>query len=241
MPNRGRRPLVVIATMLAVLLVVTACGRAGEARTLHRSVEQGTATAVDVELDMGVGSLRLARGGERLLDVTVETTIGNWEPEIVYSVAGQHGELTVRQPSNTTRRIRFGKPRYAWDVRLGEQATLNLDVQLGAGRSELVLAGLDVSGLNVETGAGETTIDLRGDWTRAFDSTIKVGAGRVIVILPAGTGVAVTSETGFGTVETDGLTRRDGALVNAVYGTTAVTLRVAVEAGAGTVELRVRE
>jgi predicted membrane protein len=145
----------------------------------------------------------------------------------------------VRQPDNVDAGFAFGRPRYRWDVRLGEMAALDLDVQLGAGRNTLTLTGLDITHLNVETGAGRSTIDLRGDWSRSFDAQIHTGAGKVVVILPAETGVRVEAAAGIGRVTTEGLTRQDGSWVNDAFGATDVTLNLVVEAGSGEIELRV--
>jgi hypothetical protein len=241
MLNRVGRKITVVSGALALLLLVTACGTVGEARTLNRSVEQGTARRVAVSLEMGAGSLKLTRGGERLLDLDVETNVDGWEPQILYSAAGEQGELALCQPADSDPGFGLRRPRYNWDVRLGEQVVMDLDVQLGAGRSDLVLAGLDLSALNVETGAGESTIDLRGDWSRSFDASVSTGAGKVVIILPATTGVSIDSSMGLGMLDVDGLTRRDGVWVNDVYGTSDVTLNLIVAAGAGKIELRVAE
>jgi hypothetical protein len=64
--------------------------------------------------------------------------------------------------------------RNEWDVRLNDTMPLDLSVQMGGGVSDL--DSLTLTGLDLEVGAGATTVDLTGDWERDLSAVVRGGA-----------------------------------------------------------------
>jgi hypothetical protein len=102
----------------------------------------------------------------------------------------------------------------------------------------LDLDGLDLTGLNLDVGAGSTRVDLSGDWRRDLSAVVRGGAGEVTMLLPGQMGVRVNAGTRLGRVNAEGL-RKDGeAYVNGAYGDSDNTLEVDITGGVGQINLQ---
>jgi hypothetical protein len=235
---KTNRFLIALALLGALLLAgCSSAARVGALQTESQSVELGDAGPVRVEIDLGAGELNLAGGAADLLEADFTYNVARLKPEVAYT----DGTLVVRQPDTR------GLPalqdisdfRNEWALRLSDGVPMDLSVNMGAGTSELQLAGLSLTRLDVSLGAGESLIDLSGDWAQDLDVTIQGGAGDLRVRLPGEVGARVQVETGVGAVEAPGLSQAGDVYTNAAYGVSAVTLHVNIEAGIGRINLEV--
>src|SRR5215213_4990702 len=110
---------------------------------------------------------------------------------------------------------------------------------MGAGESDLDLDSLTLMGLDLQMGAGKTTVDLTGDYDRDFDASIEGGVGEATVLVPSEVGVRVRAEGGLGKINAEGFQREGEAYVNDAYGDSDVTLDVNVRGGVGRINLEV--
>ena len=169
-----------------------------------------------------------------------------WRPEVNYQLDGQTGALDVQQPGD------FGDLDFndvddigqndgnRWDVQLAPDVPLDLEVDLDTGSSELNLGGLDVRTLDVETNAGEITIDLTGgDWKQNLDAAIDSEAGTITLIVPADASVRIDADTMLGDVDADGFERDGDAYITTAYDDTAPTLRFDINTTVGEINLEV--
>lgn len=211
--------------------------RVGDLRTESQSVELGDASEVRAEIELGAGDLEIFGGAGKLLEAEFTYNVDELTPQVSFS----NGTLVVRQPDREGLPVFQGisEFRNSWKLGLSNEVPLDLRVDVGAGISDLRLAGLSLTSLDLNLGAGETTVDLRGDWSRDLDVKIEAGAGEVRVRLPKDVGVRVDVATGLGTVETAGLTKDGSIYTNAAYGEPGATLRVSLEAGLGRIVLDV--
>ena len=115
---------------------------------------------------------------------------------------------------------------------------LDLNVNLGAGESDLDLRGLRLERVEIDMGVGEMTLDLQGFHERSFDVKVDGGVGSGTLRLPSEVGVRVRIDGGLGSVNAHGLTKTGGAYVNDAYGKSAVTIEVDINAGIGSLDLR---
>jgi hypothetical protein len=231
-----------IALMLLGALLLAGCGtraRVGALRTESQSVELGDAKSVRVEIVLGAGDLQVTGGAEKLLEADFTYNVAKLEPEVEYT----DGTLVVRQPDVEGLPVLGGITDYRneWDLRLSNEVPMDLSVNMGAGTSDLQLAGLSLTGLDVSLGAGAYTVDLSGDWARDLDVTIDAGAADISVRLPRDVGARVKVESGPHTIETTGLAQDGDIFTNAAYGVSEVTLQVEMEAGIGQINLIVAE
>ena len=213
--------------------------RVGALRSESQSVELGDAKSVRVKIDMGAGDLQVTGGAGKLLEADFSYNVAAIKPDVRY--AG--GTLVVRQPEvNGLPGLRnIESFRNEWNLRLNDEAPMDLSVDLGAGAGDLRLAGLSLTGLDIGLGAGEYTIDLSGDWARDLDITIDSGAADISLRLPRDVGARVEVAEGPHMIDATGLTNDGGVYTNAAYGVSDVTLDVHMEAGIGRINLEVED
>jgi hypothetical protein len=231
-----------IALVLLAALLLAACtqrARVGELQTESQSVDLGDARSVRVEITIGAGNLELTGGAEKLLEADFTYNVARLKPEVEYT----NDTLVIRHPEVRGLPALQGITDYRneWNLRLNDDLPMDLSVDMGAGSSDLQLAGLPLTGLDVSLGAGESTIDLSGDWARDLDVTIDAGAADITVRLPSEVGARVAVEAGPTTIEATGLTKDGNIYTNAAYGVSEVTLQVNLEAGIGRINLEVDE
>jgi len=210
----------------------------GRTESLRQQVGLAGAESVSVSVIIGVGKLRLAGGGDSLLDAKFEYNIPDWKPVVSYNVEDGRGRLVVEQPSRVVGATWPGNVRYNWDLRLNPEVPLDLEVDMGVGKSEVSLAGLNLNRLSIAAGVGEGMVDLSGIRPSDLDATIKAGVGKLTLVLPADVGVRVEARAGLGRVNATGLKVEDDAWVNEAWGKTGTSVRVEVEGGIGEVEMR---
>ncbi len=149
-----------IALVLAAALMLASCSSnltVGTLRTESQSVELGDAKSVRVEINIGAGDLQLSGGAEKLMEADFTYNVARLKPEVGYT----DGSLVVKQPESNGFPSLLGISdfRNEWGVRLFDGVPMDLTVKVGGGTSDLKLAGLSLTGLNVNLGAGIYTVD----------------------------------------------------------------------------------
>jgi hypothetical protein len=256
---------VFIALFLAVtLLLATGCNlqsvEVGPVQTKTEQVENGGADSVDAEITIGAGRLKIDGGAEDLLDATFTYNVGEWEPEIEYTVTNGTGYLKVKQPETDDKiPLAIGDVEYRWDLLLNDNTPLDLRVVMGAGEGDLELgslqlnnlefqggagdASIDLSGSNLPTldvrlGAGNVSLDLTGNWQQDLSGTIKGGVGSTTLLLPNSVGVRVEMRGGLGSVKATDFNQNGEVYTNGAYGQSETTLDLEIETGIGEVTLQ---
>ena len=231
--------------LLVLALVLAGCyvpsPKRGQTESLQQTFGLAGAESVSVSITLGVGKLRLAGGADSLLDARFEYNIPDWKPTVTYDVADGRGRLVVEQPSRVVGATWPGNVRYDWDLKLNPGVPLELEVNMGVGKSEVDLRGLDVRRFSLAAGVGEGRIDLSGPRTSDLDASIKAGVGKLTLILPADIGVRVKAQGGLGHVNAQGLAAQDDAWVNKSWGRTGTSLRIEVQGGIGEVDMRLTD
>lgn len=231
-----------IAPMLLATLLLAGCApraRVGALQSESQSVELGDAESVRVEIVMGAGDLRVTGDADKLLEADFTYNVAMLKPEVKFT----NGKLVVQQPDAK------GLPalqditdfRNEWGLRLYDEVPMDLTVDMGGGASDLQLAGLSLTRLDVILGAGISTVDLSGSWARDLDVTIDTGAADITVRLPRDVGARVEVEAGPTTIKASGLRRDGNVFTNDAYGGSEVTLQVNIEAGIGQIKLEIEE
>jgi hypothetical protein len=234
--------LLINVVLLAALLLASCSSddvRVGELRTESKSVELGDARSVRVKMVLGAGDLVATGGAKKLLEADFTYNVAKLKPEVEFI----DGTLIVQHPDvrgyRTLQDIRDF--RNEWDLRLNNDLPMNLSLEMGAGTSDLQLAGLSLTGLDVKLGAGKSTVDLTGNWVRDLDVTFDSGAANITVRLPGDVGVRVEVEAGLSTINAPSLTKAGNVFTNAAYGVSDVTLHINIVAGIGQITLEVEE
>ncbi len=232
---------------LAVLLVVAtvflgSCGaqgqQVGEMQHESQAVDLENAHSVRAQLMMGAGELKVSGAADALMEADFSFNVADWKPEVSYDVSGEKGELTVEQGNGEGVRL-GGDARNEWDLRFNDDVPIDLVVKMGAGESDLDLDSLTLTGLDLEMGAGETMVNLSGDYGQNLDASIEGGVGEATILLPNEVGVRVRAKGGLSKINAEGLQREGEAYVNDAYGESDVTLEVDVQSGIGEINLEV--
>lgn len=239
-PNRGRTLSVGVAVCAVLILWLASCNIStgppvGELRTTSQSIPLGQQKSVDVNIKMGAGELRVAGGTSDLMSADFTYNVDASKPEVRYDANGDHGQLTIEQPSGVHNYR--GRTRYDWDIQLNNRVPLEMHINLGAGKSNLNFAGLNLSRFTLNVGAGEADIDLDGAWQHDLTASIHGGVGKVTLHLPSDVGVRATVHGGIGAIHANGFSRSGDTYTNSAYGKSKVTLGIVVEGGVGEVNL----
>jgi hypothetical protein len=227
--------LIALLLFTGLLSGCSSGAKVGTLQTESQAVELGGAQSVDVNINMGAGNLTLTGGAEKLLEADFTYNVAKLKPDVKYA----NGALFVQQPGVEGLPVLQGITgfRNEWGLRLNNDMPMNLRVNIGAGNSDLQLAGLSLTGLDLILGAGKSTVDLNDDWVRDLDVTIDAGATDLSVRLPKDVGVRVQVDRGPAVIEASGLAQEGDIYTNAAYGVSKVTLQVNIKAGIGRMNL----
>ncbi len=231
-----KRNIALAAAGFVLAAAAIACEPTGETREETRTIDAGGAKTAQVDLRMGAGTLRIEGGSASLMEASFRFNRRRLQPTIDYGVSGERGFLRIEQRRSTG--ISFGHTENDWNVRLGA-VPMDIRMRLGAGESRLDLRRLDVSSVRIDMGVGDVKMDLSGPRTRNLDVSIHGGVGSADILLPADIGVRARVDGGIGSVTAHGLSKRGNVYTNDAFGRSPVTLELEVDAGIGSLDLRV--
>jgi hypothetical protein len=253
-----------IFSLLAILLILLAavgCRRGseiGEIQTQTETVELGDAKSVRVEIDLAAGELNVAGGAAELLEAGFTYNVAEMDPEVTHS----GDELTVTHPEVTIVDSLSDRDDYRneWDLRFNDDIPMEMNINVGAGHTDLTLGSLSLTSLDMKAGAGDVAVDLTGapsltqldvemgagglvmdvsgNWTDDLNASITAGVSEMTLLLPGSVGVRVDVTEGVGKVNTTNLNKDGDAYVNDAYGESDVTLRFDIKAGIGAINLQ---
>lgn len=210
----------------------------GDMVTDTHSFELGEVRSLDLDLDVNIGSLRVAGGADALADAEFRYNIPDWKPRIDYRESGGRASLTIKQPDHQERAIP-NKAQNNWEIDVNNGVPVSLRLDVGIGESVLVLGGTSLTSLDIDQGIGEMTLDLTGEWSNDLDVNIDGGIGSATIRVPEGIGVRVKADAGVGGISALGFRKHRDAYVNAAYGETDVTIEIDVDAGIGSITIQV--
>src|SRR4051812_27443929 len=190
-----------IVMMAATAVLAGACGMqpggaqqdVGKMQEESKYVDLKNADSVRAQLKMGAGEVHLSGGADQLMDGDFSYNVSEWKPKVSYDVSDKKGELLVKQGSANGGSL-DGKARNEWDITMNDEVPTDLVVQMGAGKSDLDLDSLTLTGLDLKIGAGKSTVDLTGDYAHSFDASLEGGVGQATVMLPSEVGVKAKAE-----------------------------------------------
>lgn len=231
------RPLVLMPFCF-LLTLLTACDvqnvKTGPLQEEPVSIPLGNNSRANVALKMGAGEVQLSGGAQQLLQGEMTYNVPAWKPRVHTSSVGDQTSITIEQPASVGG---FGNVRYLWDLRLNDNALLDLKVDCGAGKTNLHLGDLTLRTLTVHMGAGEVDVDLHGTPKRDYDVDIAGGVGKAIVYLPTGVGIHAEAHGGIGSINVTGLEKHGNYYENNLYDNAKVNVRLNVRGGIGEIQL----
>ena len=221
----------------AAALFWPGCEDISDLRTETRTVEPGGAQAVEVNIKMGAGELRVSGGAQALMEAEFTHTSRRRPPDVDYRVSGAKGFLSVRQTRGRGAFL-IGSSKNEWDIQLNSHIPADLKIDLGAGESRLDLSDTDLRSLTIDMGVGEMRLDLRGNRDRDLEVDIDGGIGSGTIYLPREVGVRVRVDGGIGSIDADDFSKSGHVYTNDAYGKAPVTIDIRIDAGIGSIDLR---
>lgn len=241
-----RQKMILIPSLLALsLILVPACvidggSGGGPLQVKTENVPLEEAREAEIALDISAGEI-LLRGADSadLLAGTFRYNRPRLEPEVnVVRGLSDRARVSVRHRRHGG--TVFGSIRNTWDLTLSNRVPIDLDLDCGAGRTELDLRGLDLKSLAIDMGVGELSADLTGGRDRDLEVTVDGGVGEATFVLPTSIGVRVEVDGGLGSVSAPGFAKSGHVYTNETWGRSSVAIRVSVDAGIGSVNLKLR-
>ncbi len=214
---------------LALSLLAIGAGvvdaRGQEWRTVAMSRQVEDERSLDVEVRYGAGRfiLALAEAGT-LYRMQIRYDEDAFEP-----VAEYRGSTLVLGTATVGRRIRLGQDEAGGEMELGltHEIPVDLTLELGAVKAEIDLGGLRLTGLDIETGASQTRLEVSEPNEEAMtEASFEVGAAEFTARRLGNLNAArIEVDAGVGDIELDftGEWQRD-ARVTVDMGLGALTL-----------------
>jgi hypothetical protein len=210
----------------------TVTGEPGAPAEIAELALEGAASARLV-LNHGAGTLRIASGARDGL-LYRGSFAGGVRQEVVRGAAGL--DVTLRPARDDDWWLR--RVPITWELQLGDEVPIDLEVRTGAARLELDLTGAPVRSLVVKTGASEVSLVLpdHGRTTTA----ISAGAADVRVTVPAGVAAAVRNRSalaGF-SVDENRFPRADGGFRSPGYDDAEDRAEIEIDGGIASFTIR---
>ncbi len=230
--------LIFIIMCVAILGAATACVPIGDMQEETRSFPSDNVDSASIKLDVGAGELVVQGGTDELFEGLFSYNVDKWKPKLEYEA--RDGKAVVKVSQETAKGIPVGNSRNRWDISLNETIPLDIDVDFGAGEGDLDLKGLIIRSLDIDMGVGDLTVDLSGNHEQDFDVKIDGGVGSIKVYIPQEVGVRVYVDKGIGSVNIRGLKKQGDVYTNEAYQASDVTIDIDIEAGIGSIDLRLK-
>jgi hypothetical protein len=229
---------VLVAGLVGSLLLFLGCDlehvETGPLVTEPVNIDSGGADRANIELNMGAGQLKVSGGGDKLLSGSLDYNVPGWKPIITSNVNGVHATVTIRQPDQHGG---LGDAKNNWDLQVSNKTLLDLNVNCGAGQSQLDLGNVMLRALQVHYGAGQLDLDLTGKPTHDYEVNIEGGVGQANVHLPQDVGIWASAHGGIGSIKVTGLQKDGDHWENDLYNKAKVNVRIQVSGGIGEIRL----
>jgi hypothetical protein len=226
--------------MLVLLLVVVFAVLGGHGRVkileTSQSIDLQNAKTVITNVTLPSGNLDLAGGAPRLLDANFKYRERDGRPAATYTVTHDEGILDIAQENSS--HVHLASSGNDWRLRLADAVSLELNVDLGAGKANLDLRGLSVDNADLKLGVGSLDLDLTGARKTDMHVDIHGGIGSAVIHLPRDIGVRVHASDGIGGVSDSGLHQDHDDYTNDALGKSPATIYVTVEGGIGHITLK---
>lgn len=163
------------ALALGALLVLAGGLQAQTWREVTTSRRATGSDPVRVQVDYGAGTFRVAAGSPELLyRMRLRYDEDQFEPKA--ELRGNRLELGLESVGRSARRARI-RSGGEMELTLGRAVPMDLHLALGAVKAELDLGGLSLTGLELSTGASQSTLDVSESNPARLDrAVLEVGA-----------------------------------------------------------------
>lgn len=201
------------------------------------------ASSGEIRIMLGAGKLTL-RGGARdslLIDATVFSERSTMQP--VYTAHLNNSVMSVAMTATGHRKkegIIAGPPEGwagTWDVRISDTVPVAVIADIGAGDCTIELGTTNLTALTVNTGLGDTRVDLTGYHGGRFDGLIHNGIGDLTILVPKESNTRILMHHGVGDITTRGIVQTDEHYTTAGFNPARPVNELVVSQGVGSIQL----
>ena len=235
----GKRRLLVYGAGVAAAVILSLTGGgivAKPASTVQVAQELQGARSADVHVVASLAELQLS--GSSQAQLLASGTLGQHSGEQVvvdYVLRGDHGQFSAVSQGLRSTFMGFRRA-VPWDLTLTGRVPISLSVETGVGDSNLDLRQLQLEQLVVNAGVGSTTLHLPQG--AGYAGSIDGGIGTVEVRVPRSVDVRIEVDTGIGSVNVANHFARNGNVYTSPgYATSAQRVDLSIDAGIGTVRI----
>jgi Cell wall-active antibiotics response LiaF, C-terminal len=238
------RPLLIAAAILIALgagLWFSGNWPSMGAQLIHESVSQplGAAARADVQIEMGIGHLRI--GALDQASNLVAGAIAYSDRNRVVRDFAVHDDTATfmlrEQDSQANSLIKHSDDAAVWDLRLNPATPMRLTLVSDVGNSAIDLAQLHVTDLDLKTSVGNIT--LTAPRQGHVQAQIRGGVGNTTISIPAGVAVRLALSTRLGSIDVPDSYRRAGnSYVSPDFDTAANRVDLTVSSRAGDITIK---
>ncbi len=223
---------------------------------VNLNIEENNIELHEITMNMAAGELNINTGTDRLLTSTFNYPIESWKPQINYERDG--GVITTTVKQNIKWNVEDVDGNNEWNLYLDPKVPLIMELELGAGESDIDLSGASIKTFKIETGAGESNIDLSNTNVAEIDlktgigeikldltgkrtvnnrTVINGGIGQLTIYVPQEIGVRARISGILGEVNHN-IRKEGGYYVNESYGQSTIKMELIISAGIGEVTIK---
>jgi hypothetical protein len=151
-----------------------------DTRTTIDEAYPASGTGTKLVLKMGGGSLKIGEGSSKLVEGEVLTNVPSWEPNITRN---DDKVVLSQSSSDNTLSIPSGKLKNDWNLKLGTEKPMALEIQAGAYNSNIMFGKVPLTDLSIDDGASQTKVTFDQPNTQTMDNfTYHTGASQVELV-----------------------------------------------------------
>ena len=200
----------------------------------------GDLRSVNVDIAFGAGRLSvgsLPAGSPNAVEASFETP--GRGATAVLKRSGDSGDLRITMEGRSWFPWLDDSSRADWEISLSQGPELSIGLAGGAAEITLDLHDLQVSDLDVDTGAADVNITMPADAGRV-EARIDAGASDLNVIIPEGVAARITKSSGLSSfdIDTARFPESDGVYVSPDFQTAENRLTIVFRVGASSVTVR---
>jgi uncharacterized membrane protein len=214
-------------------------GRDEEPCPTTTTVPRDGAENLELQVRFGAGELaiREGTGGQNLVDLTTRNGTACARPAITRSSDGRGRRVRIRGRHTLGASWWSDDSFPVMEIGITREVPVALEVMNRAGRTTLDLGTLNLTGLRVRNGAGETRIDLAGYTGRGFDGEIRNGVGHLAILVPKEYLLRIRVHRGIGDTDVHGLIVEGDTYMTRPERSDAPQITLSVKQGVGSLSL----
>jgi uncharacterized membrane protein len=159
---------------------------------------------LELQVRFDAADMSIKEGTSENLVELISNGLACARPSVSPSADGTIKQVRIRGRHTFDRCLFSDESHPALEIGITRDIPVALDVVNKAGRTTLALGTLNLSGLRVRNGAGETYIDLAGYAGRGFEAVIKNGIGHLVIRAPKECRLRVRVHRGIGDTDVHG-------------------------------------